>query len=419
MKTRSLVIVAGLLLSLIPAATAGAWSYQVNLPGQPLMMAQLGNPADPAAPGAPGRDRTINNHLNRLIRSAGGGESIWGAVHDIELESGVMDSLKYHRSRGGGIGVVQDRLDTPSMPYHLGSGLVNRCARFGETAKSPCNGNSRNGMMHSKVFTLSSATDDWGTRHRDVTWVGSHNVVDGGGGAASFNDSLTVYGDPALWQGLTKIVRHMWDWRTTGGPWWGGDYLDVASGRGYVYSPASNVQVWASPQAGTDVWGDRLSEYTPGPGCVVRVMQHRVERRTSNASAGDAVSQLVRLKRGGCDVEVLLARWPDGSERVDASSFDALRAAGVGMRLVGPPMHDKLMIVYANRNGSAEKNWDTLTGSHNLTEHAAHDNDELLLRINQNGTALFTFLHHWQTAHDAPGGLPIVFQKWETPGDGD
>ena len=55
--------------------------------------------------------------------------------------------------------------------------------------------------MHSKLYTFSQTRDPNGALRDDVVWLGSANMTHATG-AKSFNNTLTIYGDTALYDHL-------------------------------------------------------------------------------------------------------------------------------------------------------------------------------------------------------------------------
>lgn len=86
----------------------------------------------------------------------------------------------------------------------------------------------------------------------------------------------------------------------------------------------------------------------------------------------EIVDQLVKLKQGGCALQVVV-----GS--IEAKSLAKFKQAGVVVRT--NKVHDKLVIVHARFAGSPAARYLVFTGSHDWTYSANYRNDELFVRI--------------------------------------
>lgn len=212
------------------------------------------------------------------------------------------------------IQLIQDVKDNNDLRTRLGLGAVQRCERSPNTPKSACNGDDPHGEMHSKYFLFSDAANSANQPRRNVTWIGSHNAVRGRGGAASSNNSVTVYDDADLFtQMRDRVWQYMWNWATPSPerPPWGSNFLAPQADppRGYAVSTKSNVTVHASPDAEGDIVAETLELAKPSTDCHVRVMHNMLRRRNRqpDGSYNDVVQQLVRLRKGGCTVDILVS----------------------------------------------------------------------------------------------------------------
>jgi phosphatidylserine/phosphatidylglycerophosphate/cardiolipin synthase-like enzyme len=101
----------------------------------------------------------------------------------------------------------------------------------------------------------------------------------------------------------------------------------------------------------------------------------------------DVVSALVRAKRRGVDVRVIVDRGQLRQDRNDSSRVEDLASAGVPVLVDSVPglMHNKIMIVDDET---------VLTGSFNYTSGAEHWNAENLLLLRDPGLAA-EYLRNW------------------------
>ncbi|HKP91126.1 MAG TPA: phospholipase D-like domain-containing protein [Thermoleophilaceae bacterium] len=419
--TKRLLLLTAALFILAPAASAYGWSTAYTAMGGARVELHFTNVAPAANPGeATPVDPTINDQLKRLIAFSPAGSTIRGGIYNISEESGVIDKLKLAQARGVNIQLVQDLGDEPNLrgSSYLGTDDVHRCAR--STGNSPCNGNAAGGIMHSKYMTFSKTLDGAGVVRTNVTWIGSHNqTVSSGGGAAAFNNSVTVYGDVDLYNGITNNVwTYMWNWATTGpttsSPTWGNDFFN--SPRGFVNSSISNDSLYASPEASTDLVAERLRNVTAEPGCEIRVMEMEIARRSTTSSAGDAVHQLGVLHAGGCAVAVMVSWDPVADHaRISQDALDALHDTGIPVYVSCAPLHDKTILVNGTWAGDTSNRYHVLAGSHNLSEPAAHSNDELLFMLNRDPTPYNAYLQHFNGAWNTAGNHYLNLHSISSP----
>jgi len=143
----------------------------------------------------------------------------------------------------------------------------------------------------------------------------------------------------------------------------------------------------------TDLVVNRLDDITPDASCRIRVMQASVRD-----SRLDVVTQLAKLKRGGCQIWVV-------SDTVEPAALSALRAAGIPVRHM--PIHDKSFLVYA-KFGSAYQ-YRVYSGSQNLSGSAAHEYDEIFVKLAPETSATHpiydAYYTHFNDAYNA--GTPL------------
>lgn len=426
--TKRLLPLIAVLFALVPAASAYGWGTAYTAAGGARVELDFTNVAPAANPGETDpTDSTINDKLKRLIAFTPAGATIRGGIYRISSDSGVIDKLQLAQQRGVNIQLVQDLGDPLNLrsSSYLGTSDVHRCAR--SSPDSPCNSNVSNSIMHSKYMTFSQTLDSAGTVRNNVTWIGSQNqTVTCCGGANAFNNSVTVYGDSTLYNGIANNVwTYMWNWATTGpttaSPSWGNDFYDPSSGRGYINSTVSNDSTYASPEADTDLVADRLANVTPTSDCHLRVMEMEIRRRTSTSTNGDAVHQMGVLHGHGCAVDVLVS-WdpsPDNGDppeaRIDQDALQALQDTGIPVKVSCSRLHDKTILVDGVWAGDTTNRYHVLTGSHNLSNGAAHHSDELLFMLNRDVTPFNAYLTHWNDAWNEPSAHYLDHYSRTTP----
>ncbi len=350
--------------------------------------------ADPAAQ----QDKTVLEEAKRLIDSARGNTSPTGApqtpdwvvlaIHSITWKP-LAESMVNAARRGVNILAVgqeskrygtSDPDPADSDPNDRRWAAVKYLDDYFTTADgtplmhwcpSPggCISNSSDGDMHAKFITLQSAEDPSGVRRTNVSWISSANFT-GNTGYEKWNNSLTTYGDSALMNKLNEIFWAMWyqSPRTT-------NYYNpsLSPPRGYVVAPSGTLH--ASPEQETDLVAKALSNISVpsgSTGCRVRVVHTQFSYRFQ------VVDQLRRLKKANCIVEIV-------ANRISESMYDALRSGTRTGEAIPADrihetryseLHDKYIVFYAG-DGSTYR---VLTGSHNLTQDANYENDEVLFR---------------------------------------
>jgi hypothetical protein len=119
----------------------------------------------------------------------------------------------------------------------------------------------------------------------------------------------------------------------------------------------------------------------------------------------DIVESLHALVKQGCDVRVNMRR---AGVQSSAKVISTLGSDGVEVGEYpsghGTNIHSKYLLIdsdYVSANGKSHRKlvW---TGSHNYTQGALRDNDEVLLRVDD-PTVYADFLANWKTIHEQIG----------------
>ena len=375
-------------ISTTASATAtGACTARGALGGHQVRL-HFSNPLSPCVPdalGTPGRDMNIHREVVRLVDAVPARERIDGHLYAATVPE-IGAALRRAQDRGVRVKISGDgylATSTDLIMADLNALHEHRWCLVGSARG--CITSDPVGISHTKVFTFSATRAPDRVLHRDVSWFGSANKTIRGG-AAQFNNAVTVYGDGTLHSGLTGYLDRLYALspRTT-------DYYDPSSGRGYVRAPAASV--YASPEAQTDLVVDRLDDVTPDSACRVRVMQAAV-RATRMA----VVRQLVRMKSGGCLVHVV-------ASEVAAEPLQALKSAGIPVRRA--LVHDKAFVVHG-KYGSTYRSR-VYTGSHNLSGRANTTFDEIFVKLapetSTSSPVYAAFLRHFRDAYDSAPAL--------------
>ena len=349
-------------------------------PGTPPIWVHFTNPD-----AANGRDLNILSEVVRLIDNTEDGGTIRAAIHSLSVPE-IAEALKRatRAPRNVDVRIVEDEKDK----FHdnpLGRDLAaffgdkhEWCGDGREGGNQGCITSDQSGIMHTKLFTFSATRDPNGLARRDVVWVGSANMTLATG-ARSFNNTVTVYGDGELYQKSNEYFQDLKAERHAAN----NDYFSLDLGRGYIDSPS--MRMFASPQAQGDLVEGRMKEIVAGTDCEVRVAQAFMFESRMNL-----VDQLVRLKRGKCNVIVVA-----NPNKLHDAVKDRIRGAGIELHLA--KTHDKYILVDARYNGSTQRRKLVFTGSHNWTSSANRRNDELFVRVD--GAPVYAkFLDHFNAA---------------------
>ncbi len=304
-----------------------------------------------------GSDRHILDELTRLIKSVPAGGRIDGHIFSITVD-GVAAALLDAQTRGVQVwistdGGVRTSTDSSKTKY---LDKLDHIVYCGTGTNRACISTADAGISHTKLFVFSTATAPDGTVGNNVVWFGSANQTYASG-MKLYNNTVTVFGDATLYGQLKKYLDDLYAQRRRT------DYYDAASGRGYLLATAADV--YASPEANTDLVVNRINDVTPDANCRVRVLQASIRN-----SRLDVVNQLVKMKRGGCKVWVV-------ADTIEPDARAALRAAGISMRTA--KIHDKSFIIYGKYGASYA--YRVYSGSHNLSGSANRRYDEIFVKL--------------------------------------
>ncbi|GIF06618.1 hypothetical protein Asi03nite_41560 [Actinoplanes siamensis] len=383
-----MALILGVLTVSVPTAAQAAPddTVQATIGGYPVW-AHFNNPAayDSKA------DNTIHLELQRLINAAPAGSTIRGTLHSLSIDS-VANALVQAQNRGVTVMVVLDGKNQASTDPGIGliKQLTNHkfCSYGGGRA---CISTSADGDMHTKMFTFTSTTDPNGTARSNVSWFGSANMTYTTG-PNSFNNTITVYGDTALMNGLNANFNDMWNRKHYSG----NDYYDSASGRGYYQATAADA--YASPEGSgqTDTIVTRLNDATPDANCRLRIGMAFI-----TGGRPGLTSLVKRFKAAGCQIWVVVGSDSDGGINVTESVYDDLLSAGVKIRHMDM-VHDKFFALYAKFGTSYA--YRVYTGSQNWSADALTDNDEIFVKMApETGTThpLYNaYFNHFNDAYD-------------------
>ena len=332
-----------------------------------------------------GTDMNAIDELARLIGTVPAGGRIDGHIYSISVDA-VAKALLDAQTRGVDVRMSMDgdvavSTDTAKTSY---LDKLTKKVYCTHSNNRSCISTADDAISHTKLFVFSTAIAPDGAVASNVVWFGSANQTYASG-ARLYNNTVTVYGEASLYTQLRAYLDELYAQHRYA------DYYDPDTGRGHLLAAAADV--YASPEATTDLVVNRLDDVTPDTSCRVRVMQASVRD-----SRLDVVSRLAQMKRGGCQVWVV-------ADTVEPDALAALHAAGISVRHM--PIHDKSFIVYG-KFGAAYQ-YRVYSGSHNLSGSSAHKYDEIFVKLAPEAGAAHpiydAYFTHFNDAYNAGTAL--------------
>lgn len=315
------------------------------------------------------RDTAIEDALVALIDATPPGAEIRVAIYTF-TRSPPSDALIRAAARGVDVAVVLDGgadgvgSEVPALQAGLGAARVHLCDAPG----TACIGT---GIMHHKTFLFSALADG---RH-DVVMQASHNLTTAQ--LSMHNNAVIVAGDVALY----AAYRRAWDDLAA-------DVEDPAYDRRADGDGATHVQFF--PRA----TGDPVLEALGGITCDA-TSRIRVAMAFFTDGRRELATALAARAADGCDVRVVAG---DDAIPIGAVVASTLASGGVALTRFparsGWSLHSKYLLVDAPRPGSPTHHRVVLTGSHNWTDAALHDNDETLLTV-EDDAVFAAFVADW------------------------
>lgn len=317
------------------------------------------------------RDTTIEARIVQLIDAALPGSRIRVAVYTF-TRTGPADALIRAQARGVDVRIVLDggADDGPGSEVgRLQSGLGRDRVHLCDAPGTSCLGT---GIMHHKSF-LFSALDDGSN---DVVVQASHNLS--AGQLTMHNNAVIVRGDAALFAAYERTWNDLW--------------ADVEM-RDYYRSDDgdSGARVYFFPRVSGDTAVSVLDNVRCDGTSRIRVaMAFFTNARIEVAQA------LAARARDGCSVRVVVG---DAEIPIGTRVASTIRAGG-GHVTTYPAtdsewgLHSKYMLIDAPYAGSPGHRRLVFTGSHNWTGPALHENDETMLRV-ENDAVFDAFWADW------------------------
>ncbi|KUF20294.1 phospholipase D-like domain-containing protein [Streptomyces silvensis] len=357
----------------------------------------------------------IRTRLVRLTDAAVPGSTIKAAVYHV-WETPVVDALLNARARGVHVQILLDstsRTDRPDNPSYQrlasslgtdrgGKSFVSLCP----TGKS-CLGDPRHGksIMHNKfwLFTEVEGARDVVVQTTSNSTPSAHTKF--------FNDALLLPDNPAMYGAFARYFDDMVrrDWRS-----W--DYR--TAGRGLY-------KAYFFPREGTVNETDTMYAVLDNVSCAYKDA-NGVERRTRvrasifKITRKQIADKLVSLKKAGCAVDLVYAETDSArSQGGTPGTWEALHKPGgpslrcyhddrdplaSGRKLTTPYIiHSKYVLIDGVYDG--RRNKVAFTGSQNYTGPALRENDEVIVKIDDDSVHE-TYRRHFERVRAAawPGG---------------
>ncbi len=327
-------------------------------------------------PASGARDTTIEARLVQLIDSALPGSRIRVAIYTF-TRTAPAEALIRALGRGVDVRIVLDGGagdGTGSEVSRLRAGLGAARVHLCDAPGTSCMGT---GIMHHKTFLFSALADG----STNVVVQASHNLSTNQ--LTMHNNAVIIRGDAALFAGY----EHTWN------DLWADDEI-----RDYYRTDDGDLgtRVYFFPRVSGDTAVSILDNVQCDSTSRIRVaMAFFTNARIEVARA------LAARAREGCSVRVVA-----GNDEIPIGSNIAstIRAGGghltrypVTERRAGAEgwgLHSKYMLIDAPYAGSSGHRRLVFTGSHNWTGPALHENDETLLRI-ENDAVFTAFWADW------------------------
>ncbi|MGW6534180.1 phospholipase D-like domain-containing protein [Streptomyces venezuelae] len=333
----------------------------------------------------------IRSRLIELTNSAVPGSTIKVAVYHV-WEAPVVDALVAAKNRGVHVQMLLDETSKSDRPTNtsyntlktaLGtdktkSSFVSLCPKGKSCLGDPVYGKS---IMHNKFWLFSEVEGA-----KDVVVQTTSNSTPSAH-TKFFNDALLLPNNPAMYDAYADYFTDM-----LGKRWADWDYRTVSSGR---------YKAYFFPRNGTVNETDTMYSVLNNVKCTYKdtagVTQHtKVRAAIFKITRKQIADKLVSLKKAGCSVSILYAETdsaksqggtPGTWEQLHKSGGPSVRCYNddrdplhPGTRLTTPYIiHSKYLLVDGVYDG--KRNKVSFTGSQNYTAPALRENDEAIVKI--------------------------------------
>ncbi|MEV0257236.1 phospholipase D-like domain-containing protein [Streptomyces sp. NPDC050732] len=341
--------------------------------------------------GSVDQQHAIRTRLIELTNAAVPGSTIKVAVYHV-WEAPVVDALVAAKRRGVRVQVLLDETSKSDRPTNTSYNTLKSALGTDRTKSSfvslcptgkSCLGNPSYGksIMHNKFWLFSEVEGA-----RDVVVQTTSNSTPSAH-TKFFNDALLLPDNPAMYDAYAEYFTDM-----LGKRWADWDYRTVSSGR---------YKAYFFPRNGTVNETDTMYSVLNNVKCTYKdsagVTQHtKVRAAIFKITRKQIADKLVSLKKAGCSVSILYAETdsaksqggtPGTWEQLHTSGGPSVRCYNddrdplhPGSRLTTPYIiHSKYLLVDGVYDG--KRNKVSFTGSQNYTAPALRENDEAIVKI--------------------------------------
>ncbi|MGH8795284.1 MAG: phospholipase D-like domain-containing protein [Stackebrandtia sp.] len=356
-------------VALVPSATAtsGPYTPEAVPRGCEVSGAFEVCTLDPTQSG--GQDNAIEERLTQYTAEAGDGDSIRVAMYSWTRRE-VADALVAASDRGADVKIVIDDIikqsNTEAYKVLSASDIpLTSCV-------DSCLGT---GINHNKFFLF----DVGGAVSAAQT---SSNMTSTQ--QTKYNNMLTVTGDTGLYDWYTGYWNRLnaKSWTYDGVTW--GDADKIYRGDG--------VEAYAYPRGSDNLLGilNNITECGDDHG-TIRVAQSMF--REKRVAIRDRLAELQDSL--GCDVQVITSSEGTDEQWVEAGGLDPAK-------VVSLESHNKLIIVDAFMSDRSQQA--VFTGSHNLTGTSLSNNDEAIVKVENDAFVFGAFTAYFDGMYDRAGG---------------
>ncbi|MEI5103325.1 phospholipase D-like domain-containing protein [Streptomyces sp. PmtG] len=378
--------------------------------------APAGTPSWPEGPvfndplGTVDQQHAIRTRLIELTEAAVPGSTIKAAVYHV-WEAPVVEALVAAHRRGVNVQILLDSTSKTDRPDNtayrtlveaLGANRFDPSfVRICPAGKS-CLGDPKYGksIMHNKFWLFSEVKGA-----RDVVVQTTSNATPSAH-TKFFNDALLLPDNPAMYDAFAAYFTDM-----VGKDWASWDYRTVSEGP---------YKAYFFPRGGTVKETDTMYSVLNNVSCRYQDasgVQRATKVRASifKITRKQIADKLVSLKKAGCSVDLVYAET-DSARSQDGTpgTWEALHSGGPamrcfnddrdplrpGQRLTTPYIiHSKYVLIDGVYDGRRDKV--SFTGSQNYTAPALRENDEVIVKVDDDAvhdTYLKHFGHVWRVA---------------------
>ncbi|ATL27732.1 phospholipase D-like domain-containing protein [Streptomyces formicae] len=333
----------------------------------------------------------IRTRLLELTNSAVPGSTIKVAVYHV-WEATVVDALVAAKNRGVHVQILLDETSRSDRPANTSYNTLKTALGTDRSKPSfvslcpagkSCLGDPRYGksIMHNKFWLFSEVAGA-----RDVVVQTTSNSTPSAH-TKFFNDALLLPDNPAMYDAYADYFTDM-----LGKRWQDWDYRTVSSGR---------YKSYFFPRNGTVNETDTMYSVLNNVRCVYKdaagvQQQTKVRAAIFKITRKQIADKLVALKKAGCSVSILYAETDSArSQNGTPGTWEQLHKSGgpsvrcynddrdplhPGSRLGTPYIvHSKYLLVDGMYDGKRNKL--SFTGSQNYTAPALRENDEAIVKV--------------------------------------